>query len=74
MMKMAAILLRDSLRNTSGKIVLLVHDEVLVECDKKDQNIVKQKVEESMSKAASFFCKQIQPPADAIINDCWYKA
>ena len=72
MMKMAAILLRKSLKS-SAKIILLVHDEVIVECDEKDSEDIKRQVEDCMRMAASFFCKSVPPPADAIIADCWYK-
>lgn len=74
MMKMAAVLLRDLLKNTSGRIVLLVHDEVIVECDEKEAPNIKLFVEQAMSKAASYFCSFVPPPADAIISKCWYKA
>lgn len=73
MMKMAAILLRNYLKNTSGKIILLVHDEVVVECSKKDVEQVKTLVEAAMNTAARYFCEKVPPPADAIIADCWYK-
>lgn len=73
MMKLAAIYLRIQLKGTSGQIVLLVHDEVVVECDEKDAEAIKLLVEDAMSMAASYFCNFVPPPADAIISSCWNK-
>lgn len=73
MMKLAAIYLRAKLKGTSGQIVLLIHDEVVVECDKKDAETIKVYVEEAMNQAAKLFCPSVPPPADAIISQCWNK-
>lgn len=73
MMKLAAVNLRKSLKDTTGKIILLVHDEVLVECEEYESEKIKNLVEKALSEAAYFFCTSVPPPADAIIADCWYK-
>lgn len=73
MMKYAAILLRAALIGTSGKIVLLVHDEALVECDKEESEKIKSIVERCMSTAAKYFCPIVPPPAEAIVSNCWNK-
>ena len=71
--KLAGIILRKKLKGTNAKIVLLIHDEYVVECDEKEQTQVKFLVEESMRLAASTFCKSIPIPADACVTAVWNK-
>lgn len=73
MSKLAGIYLRRCLRNTSAKILLLVHDEWVVECDEKDSAHVKKIVEQCMQRAAITVCPSIQVPAEALITLCWNK-
>lgn len=71
--KLAGIILRRKLKSSNAKIVLLIHDEYVVECDEKEQTHVKFLVEESMRLAASTFCKSIPIPADACVTGVWDK-
>lgn len=71
--KLAGILLRRNLKELDAKIVLLIHDEWVVECSIKDQEKVKEVVETSMREAADKFCKYVGIPADAITSTTWNK-
>lgn len=73
MSKLAGIYLKRRLKGTSAKILLLIHDEWVVECDQKEAQKVKGIVEQCMLRAAIVVCSSIQIPADAIITPCWNK-
>lgn len=73
--KLAAIylkreLVKNGLYNIT-KIVNLVHDEIVVECDKKVADKVAKILSESMEKAGKIFCKTVPLPAVAKISDYW---
>lgn len=75
MSKFAGVLIRKESQKNPGlfKILLLIHDEWVVECETKDAEQVKSIVEACMSKAAKAFCKSVQVPAEAIISHKWLK-
>lgn len=75
MSKFAGVLIREeSLKNKDlFKIILLIHDEWVVECLLKDSEIVKDIVERCMVKAANAFCRSVNIPADAIVSQKWNK-
>ena len=75
MSKLAGIYLREYLLNNPGtfSIILLVHDEWVIECDIDKAEEAKKVLEECMSKAADYFCSSVSVPSEAIISKTWIK-
>lgn len=75
MSKLACILIRKALKraNLTAKLILMVHDEVVVECLKSETALVKHIVETSMLKASKMVLNTVEVPAEAIISQEWYK-
>lgn len=75
MSKFAGVLMRKEMQKEPDlfKILLLIHDEWVVECEAVNAERVKTIVESCMLKAAKAFCKSVQVPADAIISPKWLK-
>lgn len=72
MSKFAGILLRNALKGTSARIVLLVHDEWVVECDVAEAEKIKMIVERCMYKSSLIFCGGLSR-AEAVISNNWVK-
>lgn len=72
MSKLAGIFLRRHKKAHLYKILLLIHDEWLVECDEEVAEEVKGIIEECMTKASRYF-SSIEVPAEAIIKKSWIK-
>lgn len=72
--KLAGILLRRKLKGTSARVLLLIHDEWVVECDEADSASVATVVEQCMKEAAEALCESITIPAEAVISNCWNKS
>ena len=53
------------------KIVNIVHDELLVECREEIAEMISEKVQYFLEKAASFFCKRVPLSASPQVADCW---
>lgn len=53
------------------KIVNIVHDELLVECREEISEMVAEKVQYFLEKAAGFFCKRVPLTASPQIAECW---
>jgi len=53
------------------KLTLLIHDEIMAECDKDMSKLVAAKVSECMIRAGKVFCKNIDLKADAAIVSFW---
>ena len=70
-MKRALVLAEQRLRGTSGRIVLCVHDEVLVECAEADGEAIKQIVVEAMRDGMSCFVKSVPIEVDAHVRSSW---
>ena len=73
-LKRSLRLLHDSLRGTSGKLVNIVHDEVMVECDAAEADLIAAKLDESMVSAGSEFVSRVPIRTDVHIADEWSKA
>jgi DNA polymerase-1 len=73
MSKLAGVILRNKIKGSSAKILLLIHDEYVVECSKLEQEQIRLLVEESMRIAAKTLCKLVDIPADACITSVWNK-
>lgn len=77
--KLALILLRDELlknnilplQDAAVKILLSIHDEIVLEVRKDLADIWVKKHKECMEKAGAFMCKNIVIKANPVINDFW---
>jgi DNA polymerase I len=75
MSKLAGIYLRDYLLSNPNAfyILLLVHDEWVIECDINKAEEIKLVLEDCMSRAADYFCSSVSIPSEAIISKVWIK-
>lgn len=71
--KRAGILLYNHPRKHLYKIILLIHDEWLLECSESDAEEVKQILEECMLEASKVYCKNITIPGEGKISKTWVK-
>ncbi|MBP6005052.1 MAG: hypothetical protein KA746_16605 [Pyrinomonadaceae bacterium] len=72
-LKRALRLLHDDLRGTSGKLVNIVHDEIVVECDAAEAETVSAKLESAMLRAGGQFVHKVPIKVDVHIADEWTK-
>ena len=72
-LKRALRLLHDRLRGTSGEIVNIVHDEIVVEADAAEAASVARAVEESMCAAGEEFVTRVPVKVETEIADEWVK-
>lgn len=72
-LKRALRLLHDSLRDTSGRLVNIVHDEVIVECDAAEADATAEKLEKAMCAAGAEYIAKVPVNVDAHIADEWSK-
>jgi DNA polymerase-1 len=72
-LKRALRLLHDEISETSAKLVNIVHDEIVVECDAADADATASKLIQSMSKAGSEFVSKVPIKIDAQVADAWVK-
>lgn len=72
-LKRALWLLHESLRDTNGKLVNIVHDEVIVECDAAEAELIADKLDKSMCRAGEEFVKSVPVKVDVHVADEWAK-
>ena len=72
-LKRALRLLNDELRNTSGKIVNIIHDEIVVEVDEDESRDVAQKVERAMCIAGEEYVTTVPVKVESQIASEWAK-
>lgn len=72
-LKRALTRLHNSLRGTSGKLVNIIHDEVIVECDAADAEQMSTMLESAMQAAGSEYLKRVPIKVDVNIADDWTK-
>ena len=72
-LKRALRLLHDDIRHTSARLVNIVHDEIVVECDASDADEIVTKLESAMLRAGQEFVKRVPIKVDATIADEWCK-
>jgi DNA polymerase-1 len=72
-LKRALRLLHDDIRGTSAKLVNIVHDEIVVECDAAEAESTSVKLADAMTRAGSEFVKKVPIKVDAHISDEWSK-
>lgn len=72
-LKRALRLLHDEIRGTSARLVNIVHDEIIVECDADDSTPIAKTLEAAMVKAGNEFIRQVPVQADVHVSDEWSK-
>jgi DNA polymerase I-like protein with 3'-5' exonuclease and polymerase domains len=72
-LKRALRILHDNLQGTSGKLVNIVHDEILVESNENEAEKVSQILEKAMISAAEQFVTKVPIKVDVKISDAWEK-
>jgi DNA polymerase-1 len=72
-LKRALRLLHDDIRNTSSKLVNIVHDEIIVECDSGDAEDTSARLSAAMRKAGEEFVTKVPIVTDTHIADEWAK-
>jgi DNA polymerase-1 len=72
-LKRSLRLLHDELAGTSAKLVNIVHDEIIVECDANEAQITAQKLEKAMVSAGQEFVKRVPIKVDVETADEWVK-
>ena len=72
-LKRALRLLHDSLQGTSGKLVNIVHDEVIVECDNAEAELIADKLDKAMCRAGEEYVKSVPVKVDVHMSEEWAK-
>ena len=72
-LKRALRLLHEELRGTSGKLVNIVHDEVIVECDAAEADSIAEKLDRAMCQAGEEYVKTVPVKVDVHVADEWTK-
>ena len=72
-LKLALRLLHDSIQGTSAKLVNIVHDEIIVECDAAEAEATADRLEKAMCSAGERYVKKVPVKVDAKIADEWAK-
>jgi DNA polymerase I-like protein with 3'-5' exonuclease and polymerase domains len=72
-LKRALKLLRDELRETNAKVVNIIHDEIVVECDADEAQDIAEKVERVMRVAGEEYVKTVPVKVETEIADEWLK-
>lgn len=72
-LKRSLRLLHDSINGTSAKLVNIVHDEVVVECDSSEAESTADKLDKAMCTAGEEYVKRVPVRVDVHISDEWNK-
>ena len=72
-LKRALRLLHDRIRETSARLVNIVHDEIVVECAAADAEKTRDILVDAMTRAGEEFLKRVPVKVDAAIADEWTK-
>ncbi|VWU51253.1 plastid replication-repair enzyme [Hepatocystis sp. ex Piliocolobus tephrosceles] len=70
-LKLSLVELYTNLKHINGKIVLCVHDEIIIEVNKKYQDEAQKILVETMEKCASFFLKKVKCEVSVNIAENW---
>ena len=75
MLKLAVLMLGVELkkRGLSGKVVNLVHDEIVVECPSEEAHETKEALEKAMKSAGSMVLKEVPVEVEANVSERWEK-
>ncbi len=72
-LKRALRLLHDDIRRNSAKLVNIVHDEIIVECDAAEADQISKILDSAMLRAGEQYVKRVPIKIDAHIADEWTK-
>lgn len=72
-LKRALRLLHDRLARTSGKLVNIVHDEVIVECDAAEAESAAETLHKAMCDAGEEYVNKVPVNVDVHVADEWTK-
>lgn len=72
-LKRALRLLHDNIRDTSAKLVNIVHDEIVVECDASDADEIAKTLDSTMQRAGAEFLSKVPVKTDVHVADEWCK-
>jgi len=72
-LKRALHFLHSEINGTSARLVNIVHDEVIVECDEREAEEICKKLEKAMCDAGEEYVKKVPVKVDAHIADEWTK-
>jgi DNA polymerase I-like protein with 3'-5' exonuclease and polymerase domains len=72
-LKRALHLLHKEIRGTSAKLVNIVHDEIILECDAAEAESTADKLEKAMCAAGEEYVKKVPVKVDVKISDEWSK-
>ena len=72
-LKRALRLLHDDIRGTSGRLVNIVHDEIVIECDAAEAESTAEKLENAMRRAGEDHVKKVPVKVDVHVADEWCK-
>ena len=72
-LKRALHLLHEKLRGTSAKLVNIVHDEVILECDAAEADMTAKNLEDAMCAAGEEYIKKVPVKVDVHVADEWTK-
>ncbi|MEO7674081.1 MAG: DNA polymerase [Pyrinomonadaceae bacterium] len=72
-LKRALRLLHDKMQDTSARLVNIVHDEIIVECDAADADSTAKTLERSMCAAGEEYVRKVPVKVDVQIADEWTK-
>jgi DNA polymerase-1 len=72
-LKRALRLLKDDLRDTSARIVNIIHDEIVVEADAVEAEEISRRVEKAMCAAGEEYLRTVPVKVETEIADEWIK-
>lgn len=72
-LKRALHLLHEKIRGTSAKLVNIVHDEVILECDEQEAEKIADILNKTMCAAGEEYVKKVPVKVDVKISDEWSK-
>lgn len=72
-LKRSLRLLHDKIRDTSAKLVNIIHDEVIVECAAADADAIADTLEDAMCRAGEEYLRKVPVRVDVQIADDWTK-
>jgi DNA polymerase I-like protein with 3'-5' exonuclease and polymerase domains len=73
-LKASLRLLHDGLRGSSGRLVNIVHDEIIVECDASEAENVAETLAGAMAAGGHRFLRKVPVKVDVSVSDEWCKA
>ena len=65
--------LHNNIRGTSARLVNIVHDEIIVECDAAEAEATAERLEKAMCSAGERYVRKVPVKVDAKIADEWAK-